>query len=68
MSSKSLPQASFKKQAHDLVEQLPDDAGWKDLIYRAAVRQDIENGVQDSESGRVRELAEVVKEFGLKDE
>jgi hypothetical protein len=27
-----------KHDAHDLVEQLPDDATWHDLAYRAAVR------------------------------
>lgn len=68
MSGTSLRKPSFKQQAHELVEHLPDDAGWRDLIYRAAVRQDIEEGLLDSEAGRVRSVEEVLKEFGLKEE
>jgi hypothetical protein len=68
MSGKLTPKAVFKKQAHDLVDRLPDDAGWRDLIYRAAVRQDIESGIEDSVAGRVKEIDEVTREFGVKDE
>jgi len=64
MTSTSAP-TTFKERAHDLVEQLPEDAGWRDLIYRAAVRQDIEEGLLDSDAGRITELQEVMREFGL---
>lgn len=68
MSGTSLPKSTFKQQAHELVEHLPDDASWRDLIYRAAVRQDIEEGLLDSDAGRVSSVEDVLKEFGLKDE
>ena len=68
MSHDSPAKPSFKDRAHELVEHLPEDADWRDLIYRAAVRQDLEEGLQDSEAGRVRELDEVLREFGVKDE
>ena len=29
--------AVFKQQAHQLVDELPDDARWEDLIYQAAM-------------------------------
>lgn len=47
------PSPAFKQEAHNLVDQLPDNATWQDLIYRAAVRADIEAGLQDSAAGRV---------------
>ena len=33
---------NFKQQAHELVDQLPDNATWPDLIDCAAERQDLE--------------------------
>ena len=56
---------SFKQRAHALIEQLPDNADWKDLVYEAAVIQDIEEGLRDSEAGRVTDNATVRKHFGL---
>ena len=56
---------TFKQEAHKLVEQLPDTATWHDLIYRAAVREDIEAGLADSEAERVTPAEDVLKEFGL---
>lgn len=35
LSGVPLRKPSFKQQAHELVEQLPEDAGWRELIYRA---------------------------------
>jgi len=68
MSHDSPAKPSFKERAHELVEHLPQNADWRDLIYRAAVRQDLEEGLQDSQAGRVREMDEVLREFGVKDE
>lgn len=56
---------AFKQEAHRLVDELPDDAGWRDLIYRAAVRDDIEAGLADSEAGRVTPVEDLLKEFDL---
>lgn len=35
------PARNIKQLAHELVDQLPDDATWPDLIECAAERQDI---------------------------
>ncbi len=57
--------ATLKDEAHRIVEQLPDDATWEDLIYRLYVRQSIEAGLRDREEGRVETVAEVRRSFGL---
>lgn len=57
--------SSFKQKAHELVDQLPDGANWKDLAYEVSVIQDIEEGLADSEAGRVTENNEVRRQFGL---
>ncbi len=56
---------AFKQEAHKLIDQLPDNATWQDLIYRVAVRADIEIGLQDSAAGRVTPVEDVLKEFGF---
>lgn len=56
---------TFKQRAHTLVDQLSDTADWKDLAYEASVVQDIEEGLRDSEAGRVTDSATVRKQFGL---
>lgn len=56
---------NFKQRAHTLVDQLPDTANWKDLAYEASVMEDIEEGLRDSDAGRVTDNADVRKRFGL---
>jgi hypothetical protein len=56
---------TIKNEAHRIVEQLPDNASWEDLIYRLYVRQSIEAGLRDCETGRVESVAEVRQSFGL---
>ena len=60
-----MSETTIKKEAHRIVEQLPDDASWEDLIYRLYVRQSIEAGLRDGEASRVKSVAEVRKSFGL---
>ena len=56
---------TMKQVAHQLIDQLPDEAGWKDLIYEIVVRQEIEKGLEDSEACRTTPVEEVMKEFGV---
>lgn len=58
-------EASVKYEAQRLVESLPDHATWEDLMYRIYVRETIEAGLEDSEAGRVVEVSEVRRRFGL---
>lgn len=59
------PARNFKQRAHELIERLPDTADWKDLAHEASVLQDIEEGLRDSEAGRVVDNDEVRRRFGL---
>jgi hypothetical protein len=54
-----------KSEAYRIVDQLPDNASWEDLIYRIYVRQSIEAGLRDAEAGRLETVAEVRRDFGL---
>ncbi len=57
--------ANIKEEARRLVEALPDDSTWEDLMYQIYVRETIESGLADSEAGRVTDVENVRKEFGL---
>ena len=57
--------ANLKEEAHRLVEDLPEEATWEDLMHRIYVRETIEAGLADSRAGRVVEVSEVRKRFGL---
>jgi hypothetical protein len=56
---------SIKPEARRLVEQLPDDASWDDLMYEIYVRQAVESGLKDSQEGRTTPVSEVRRQFGL---
>ena len=56
---------NIKKDAHELVENLPDDATWEDLMYAIYVRQAIEAGLEASIAGRTIDVKEVRAMFGL---
>jgi predicted transcriptional regulator len=60
-----MKEASIKKEAQQLVNELPENATWEDLMYRIYVRQAIEAGLRDSDAGRVVSVDEVRARFGL---
>jgi len=57
--------SDLKTAAHQLVDELPPHSTWDDLQYRIYVRQAIEAGLADADAGRVVDVAEVRKQFGL---
>lgn len=57
--------ANVKQQAHQLVEKLPDNATWDDLMYEIYVRQAIDAGIRDSDAGRTQDVKEVRVRLGL---
>lgn len=57
--------AVFKQEAHKLIDQLPETAGWADLAEQIEVMMDVEAGLADSAAGRVTENADVRRAFGL---
>jgi hypothetical protein len=49
----------FKRRAHELVDNLPDTAEWRELANEVAIVQDIEEGLADSNAGLLTENSEV---------
>jgi len=56
---------SIKEEARRLVDQLPENSTWDDLMHEIYVRQSIERGLADSEAGRTTRVEEVREKFGL---
>jgi len=56
---------NIKEEAKRLLENLPDDLTWDDLMHEIYVRQSIEAGLADSKAGKSVEVAEVRERFGL---
>ncbi len=55
-----------KDEARKLIENLPDDSTWDDLMREIYVRQAIESGLADSEAGRTTDVRDLRAQFGLK--
>jgi len=60
-----MPTTITKEQAHKLVDQLPPQATWDDLMHEIYVRQAIEQGLADSKAGRTKMVKEVRTKYGL---
>lgn len=56
---------NVKEDARQLVEGLPDNATWEDLMYKIYVRQAVERGMEDSRAGRTIDVSELRARFGL---
>ncbi len=54
-----------KDKAHCLVDQMPENSTWDDLIHEIYVREAIEQGLADSKAGRTLEVREVRAQYGL---
>jgi hypothetical protein len=65
MPTAKLKRRSVKTQAIKLVRSLPASSSWDDIMYRIYVRQKIEAGLADIDSGRVHSHAAIRREFGL---
>ena len=56
---------NVKEEAKRLIEKLPENVTWDDLMHEIYVRQAIANGLADSEAGRLTDVTEVRAKFGL---
>lgn len=56
---------SLKKQAHALIDKLPDSATWDDVAYEIELRASIDRGLANSKAGRVISVEDLMKEFGV---
>ena len=60
----TLWQRAIKQRAHELIEALPDDATWQDLVYALELRGDVEAGLADAKAGRVTDSEDLRREYG----
>lgn len=56
---------SMREETIRLVDELPDDFSWDDLMRAIYVRQMIEAGVADGKAGRTIPVEELRARFGL---
>jgi hypothetical protein len=56
---------SMKEKVLKILETLPEEFNWDDLMHEIYVRQAIETGLQDSDAGRVKTVEQVQQHFGL---
>ena len=54
---------SAKELARRIIEQLPEQATWDDIMYELYVKQKIEEGLADVEAGRTVPHEEVKAEL-----
>ena len=55
----------LRKEVENMLNDLPDDANWDDLMYKIYVRQSIEQGLKDSEAGRTVSHEDIKKKYQL---
>jgi len=54
-----------KEEAHKLVDRMPKNATWDDLMHEIYVREVIERGLADSNAGRTKDVKEIRAKYGL---
>lgn len=60
-----MSKAMKKEEAHKLIDQMPPNATWDDLMHEIYVREAIERGFSDREAGLTKDVAEVRAKYGL---
>ncbi|MDZ7992670.1 MAG: hypothetical protein RM022_008450 [Nostoc sp. EfeVER01] len=56
---------NIKEEARKLIDKLPANSTWDDLMYGIYVRQVVEAGLAESQAGKVISVQEVRAKFGL---
>ena len=60
-----MEKAVLKKEVENMLNDLPDDANWDDVMYKIYVRQSIEQGLEDSKAGRTVSHEDIKKKYQL---
>ena len=55
--------SNLKQSLHALADQLPDNATWKDVVYEAYFRQEVETGLEEARRGEFASDEEVTSAF-----
>jgi hypothetical protein len=56
---------NIKEEARRLLDKLPEEITWDDIMHEIYVRQAIEAGLNDSKAGRTTPVEHVREKFGL---
>ena len=56
---------NVKNEARRLLDRLPEDITWDELMHEIYVRQSIEAGLADSKAGKTVDVKAVRERFGL---
>jgi hypothetical protein len=60
-----MTRTTIKAEPQRILDRLPDDVDWDDVIYEFFVRREIEAGLADCEAGRTMTTDELRRELGL---
>ena len=60
-----MPMVLQKDEAPKLIDRMPPNATWDDLMNEIYVREVIERGLADSNEDRTRDVKEVRAKYGL---
>ncbi len=60
-----MPTTDIREEAKRLIDTLPKNSTWDDLMHEIYVRQSIEAGLSDSREGKLTSVEDVRKRFGL---
>ena len=60
-----MPIVMEKESAHKLIDRMPQQSTWDDLMHEIYVREAIERGLADSKAGRTKEVKAVRAKYGL---
>lgn len=60
-----MPDTNRKQLAHQLIDKLPEDATWDDMMRELYEQQAIERGLADSDANRVTSNKSVRAQYGL---
>jgi predicted transcriptional regulator len=55
--------AGIREEAHKLIDALPEEASWDEVIYKIYVRKKIARGIEAANEGRVVPHDDVKKMF-----
>ena len=53
-------------EAKKVIEKLPKDSSWEQIMYKIYVKQKIEKGLQADKNGKLISHEDIKKKFGVK--
>ncbi|HPN31086.1 MAG TPA: hypothetical protein PKY81_09020 [bacterium] len=54
---------NVKEAARELIDKLPGEINWDDIMYEFYVRQKVEDSIKTADSGKIISREEVKKRF-----